>query len=445
METIKGYKLLEEKRASTCGQICKAEKNRKTYLLKFFHNPVEPNPAVMDEKTFAINRAAFEDHKRRRTLLNQKLRKNTADGGNIVVPVEEFVSNSHWVEVTPFLSDTVAPDRVLATFSGLDRDGQFMCMKSVAGGYRILHGCGVVHGDGKLTNMLLRRNSAGNYVFSLIDFDGAFSVDDVPEDKIVATQDYFSPEMGIFSVTEVDKRDKTMITPKHDIFCMGLIFHQLLTGGKMPIPDRLPPHLQKRRDKGKPIYLYTAMLASTPDCPYRAQIDPAIEPNLAALIGKMLDLDPDNRPTSEQVLRALNRMSSTEEMELPETDFHWNREKLLSDGFTEAEKTERYGREGYLLTGFAKSRFMVPHRLFELGYATEKVEDLKESIVTEGDDKPWPEHKILFLPENIRRRGFEVTRGTRKGLRGYQVVGSDGSVRFMPSETLQLLGLARRA
>ena len=75
METINGYKLLEEKKNSTCGQLAKAQKGRKTYLLKFFHNPVEPNPAVMDEKTFTINHNKFEDHKRRRTQLNRKLRE----------------------------------------------------------------------------------------------------------------------------------------------------------------------------------------------------------------------------------------------------------------------------------------------------------------------------------------------------------------------------------
>ncbi len=445
MENINGYKLLEEKKNSTCGQLAKAQKGRKTYLLKFFHNPVEPNPAVMDEKTFTLNHNKFEDHKRRRTQLNRKLRENTADGGNIVVPMEEFVFKGRWVEVTPFLSHTVAPEQVIPTFQGLDRDGKFMALKSIAASYATLHSCGVVHADGKVPNLLLR-NEGGNYVFALIDFDGSFSTDDVPDENITATLDYFSPEMGVFTITDVDKRDKTMITPKHDVFCMGLIFHQLFTG-KMPIPDELPPHLQKRREKGKPIYLYTAMLASTPEHAYKAKIDPSIEANLAALIGKMLDADPDNRPTSEQVLQALTRMTSTAEMELPEAaDFVWNRDKMLSDGYTEAEKTERYGREGYVLSGFARSRFMVVPRLLELGYASEKpVESFRETITVVGDDQPWPEHKILYLPENIRRRGCEVTRGTRKGMRGYQVISADGTVRFMPSETLQLLGMARRA
>ena len=444
METINGYKLLEERRNSTCGQIAKAQKGRKTYLLKFFHNPVEPNAAVMDEKTYAIHRDAFEDHKRRRTQLNQKLRKNTADGGNIVVPQDEFVSNGRWVEVTPFLSHTVAPEQVIATFSSLDRDGQFMALKSIAASYATLHSCGVVHGDGKLTNLLLR-NEGGNYVFAVIDFDGSFSTDDVPEENITATLDYFSPEMGIFSNTDPEDRDKKMITPKHDVFCMGLIFHQLLTG-KMPIPDVLPPHLQKRREKGKPIYLYTAMLASSAERTYAAKIDPSIEANLGALIGKMLDLDPDNRPTAEQVLRALNRMTSTDEMVLPDADFVWNREKMLADGYTDAEKIERYGREGYLLTGFGRSRFMVEPRLLELGYASRKAEEsFVKTITVVGDDKPWPEHKIVYMSENIRRYGYEVTRGTRKGMRGYQVTSADGTVRFMPSETLQLLGMARRA
>lgn len=451
MEIINGYKLLETPRYSTCGQICKASKGRKTYLLKFFQNPVEPNAAIMDEKTYALARDSFESHKRRKTLLNQALRKNTSEGGNIVAPMEEFVSDGHWVEVTPFLSDTVAPENVISTFSGLDRNAQLMALKSVAASYMSLHSCGVVHGDAKLPNMLLRVNHAGNHVFAIIDFDGSFLTGDVPVENIVATLDYFSPEMGVFSNMDMEKRleNTGMITAKHDIFCLGLIFHQLLSGGKMPIPRDLPPHLQKRREKGKPIYLYTAMLASDDKRTYRAEVAPGIEPNLAALISRMLEGNPDDRPTADQVLRALNRLDCTEELDLPDAPFTWNREKLLADGFTQAEATERYGREGYLLTGFTRTRFMVPYRLFELGYASETAagseRSFEESILTEGDESPWPEHRIAFNAEAIRRRNFDITRGTRKGVKGYRVKSADGVIRFMPSETLMLLGLARRA
>lgn len=447
MKKINGYALMEELRYSTCGQMARASKGRQVFLLKIFQNPVAPS-SIMDEKTYAAAQARFEEHKRRKTLLNERMRKISGAGGNIVAPVEEFLHDGRWVEATHFLSDAVAPDQVLHVFNALDRDAKIMALKSMAASYVGLHGERIVHGDAKLSNAMLRRNSSGHYVFAIIDFDGAFLETDVPVENIVASLEYFSPEMAVYSSMDVEARkDKaSLLTTGHDVFCLGLIFHQLLTGGKFPIPDELPPHLEKRRADGKPVYLYTAMMASDADHHYQAQIAPEVEPGMAALISKMLAADAGDRPSAEQVLSALNVMLGTEDLELPDAPFIWNRDQLMADGYTRVEAVERYGREGYLLSGFGRSRFMVSQRLLELGYVRGREDShFEESICAEADERPWAEDRIVLNEDALLRKKMVVSRAVRNGIRGYRLQSEDGTIRFVHHNTLRLLGLARGA
>ena len=98
-----------------------------------------------------------------------------------------------------------------------------------------------------------------------------------------------------------------MITTKSDIFTMGLILHEYLTGNK-PEPDRLSSSLQKMKDAGKFIYPWQVLLTNDKG-EEKTQLvvsNRISEPAYIALISDMLNLEPDRRPSAVEVLKRLN-------------------------------------------------------------------------------------------------------------------------------------------
>lgn len=98
-----------------------------------------------------------------------------------------------------------------------------------------------------------------------------------------------------------------MMTTKSDIFTMGLILHEYLTGEK-PKPDRLSSSLQRLEDAGKFIYPWQIVLTNDRgEEKTQLVISSAVsEPAYVALISDMLNLEPERRPSAVEVLKRLN-------------------------------------------------------------------------------------------------------------------------------------------
>ena len=310
MTVIRGYSIdLNSMKASTCGMIGIAEKDGKKYFCKKFHQPVEPaNNGVLSPKTIEKNKREFESFRERKTRVNRVLREISGPGGNIVYPLTETIFNHHWIEFSEYIEGTFSDDQYGKIIAGLDANTKFNALRIAIGALKTIHGQHIVHGDLKLTNIMLIKNSAGNYVSKIIDFDGAFFEDDVPLDSITGTVDYYSPELALYSSIEdmeIRKEYRNMITTKSDIFTMGLILHEYLTGIK-PQPSKLPPSLAKTAG-GKSIYPWQILLAMDKTEEHQLVISEKIkEPYYVALISDMIQMDADRRPTTVEVLQRLN-------------------------------------------------------------------------------------------------------------------------------------------
>lgn len=312
MANIIGYTInLEDMKSSTCGMIGVAQKDGKKYFCKKFNNPVEPdNNGALSPKARAKNQAAFDEFRRRKTRVNRTLRDIAGLGGNIVFPIEETVYDHHWTEFTEYIEGTMPEDRYSEVIRGLDENEKMLVLKIAMGALQTIHGQRIIHGDLKLTNIMLVKNDMGHFVSKIIDFDGDFFEDDVPLDSIIGTVDYYSPELAVYSSNEdpeFRKKVSKMMTTKSDIFTMGLILHEYLTGEK-PKPDRLSSSLQRLEDAGKFIYPWQIVLTNDRgEEKTQLVISSAVsEPAYVALISDMLNLEPEKRPSAVEVLKRLN-------------------------------------------------------------------------------------------------------------------------------------------
>jgi serine/threonine protein kinase len=132
----------------------------------------------------------------------------------------------------------------------MDRYEAYRLMRDIAGALRVMHGAGILHRDLKPTNVLFRDDGS----LALIDFglakQAALQAEVTGAGAIFGTPYYVSPEQG--HGEPVDERG--------DIYSLGVIFFEMLTGTKpfdgdtamavivkhrqAPIP-RLSTHLQE--------------------------------------------------------------------------------------------------------------------------------------------------------------------------------------------------------
>lgn len=501
--TIHGYTLINEWKNSQCGQIACATKGGKKYFLKKYQTPVAPiHNGTLDAKTFAHNKKLFEDFVAARQKINAAVRTIAGPGGNIIIPCDAFIEENHFVEASEFVEGVVGDEELEGVLASLSVDVKKLLMQTAAGALFSVHSKRIVHSDLKLKNVLLVRNRAGNYVAKLIDFDCSYFVHEKPE-EIVGTIDYYSPELGAYVDAEDEREEKEKaLTEKSDIFSLGLIFHYYLCGA-LPTPIALTEPLKKRKEKGKVIYPWVA-LNSGCDLQISPAIKSA---KYVSLIRDMLSLSPNDRPTAAEVLKRLREAEPVIEepwpdhcivldkkalaaadvvglkkinsggifqyellydtgkkkvltkdelaangfvkIEVPkgfskpweEHELVFELEKIKSRGFIAGEQATLGGVKGY---NFYRSDSMVkffhPELLVAMGYAKKQIRAPK---VTPGFAAPWPEHKIGFDTEAIKKKGYvRLEQAEMGGVKGYLFTRADGSSQFIRVEMALIQKLA---
>jgi serine/threonine-protein kinase len=144
------------------------------------------------------------------------------------------------------------------------------------------HSAGVVHRDLKPSNILLSRDHRGRDLVKILDFGLArpagLSDRSLMEGYIIGTPEWMSPEQA---------RGEKNLTPRSDIYALGLIVYSLLTGHKAYAePDNTPLQVVFKRARIQvPPVLPSMLRRALP-----AQID--------AAIFMALDPDPQKRPSS---------------------------------------------------------------------------------------------------------------------------------------------------
>jgi serine/threonine protein kinase len=227
-DVINGYTILEDFRVVGAGlsKWTFAAKDGREYFIKEFLSPTYPDeraPGSAQTKMRKRQRcAAFERHHRR---INEALAAVSGVGGNLIVTLDFFRWGAKYYKVTEKVEVAGLEPVDVATLPFPD---QLVLLKTVAHSLRILHDRGIVHGDLKPSNVLIKRTELG-YTTKLIDFDNAYLAGEPPPpEEIVGTMNYYSPELvGYIQETGTTAAE---LTQKADIFALGLIYAEYLTG-----------------------------------------------------------------------------------------------------------------------------------------------------------------------------------------------------------------------
>jgi serine/threonine protein kinase len=292
-DVINGYTILEDFRVVGAGlsKWTFAAKDGREYFIKEFLSPTYPDehaPGSAQTKMRKRQRCqAFERHHRR---INQALAEITGVGGNLIVTRAFFRWGAKYYKVTEKVEVAgLSP----ADISSLPFQDQLVLLKTVAHSLRILHDRGIVHGDLKPSNVLIKRTELG-YTTKLIDFDNAYLAGEPPpSDEIVGTMNYYSPEL--VGYIQDAGTAAHQLTQKADIFALGLIYAEYLTGS-------MPPF-----DGARHQYAGVATRAGQ-----RLRLPPTtLPPSLVELVDRMLLTDPAARPTVAETHTTLMALRTT--------------------------------------------------------------------------------------------------------------------------------------
>ena len=175
-----------------------------------------------------------------------------------------------------------------------------------------LHGHGIVHGDIKPSNVIIKKTKSA-YTTKLIDFDSSFLESDPPNfEELQGDMVYFAPESFLLIANE-----EGVIDSKIDVFALGLLFHQYYTGEL--------PHF----DKDKYTYAFEAILDDSD-----IVIDKSIPEDIAGQIKAMLQKDPKDRPTLKEVFAAISHIEKVTEEQPKESS-----ESIIKEKKADAVKT----------------------------------------------------------------------------------------------------------
>jgi serine/threonine protein kinase len=282
-DVINGYTILEDFRVVGAGlsKWTFAAKNGREYFIKEFLSPTWPDehaPGSAQTKMRKRRRcAAFERHHRR---IIEALAEVSGLGGNLIVTLDFFRWGAKYYKVTEKVEVAGLEPADVASLTFPD---QLVLLKTVAHSLRILHDRGIVHGDLKPSNVLIKRTELG-YTTKLIDFDNAYLAGEPPPpEEIVGTMNYYPPELvGYIQETGTTTAE---LTQKADIFALGLIYAEYLTGA--------PPTFDAAAHQYAGVAAAAGQILRLPPTSLPT---PVVE-----LVDRMLLTDPAARPTIAEI------------------------------------------------------------------------------------------------------------------------------------------------
>ena len=283
---INGYIITDGLRSENAGNSswgC-AFKNEKKFFIKqlkdtYYDIPYE-KANVFQRESMELSRLFFE----RINRLFEALKK--ADNGNIIAPIEFIRQDGHYY----IISEWVDQFSDFGEIKGFSPFNKHLMMKVLAYSVYGLSNHRIVHCDLKPDNIRIKETVNKTKTLKIIDFDSSFIEEDYP-DTIVGDQTYMAPEviMRISQDEEDLDNNKIEITTKADIFSLGIIFHEILTG-ELPISNNQSHH-------------YIGVAVGHGD---NIILSDEINQDYAGLIQSMLQIEPSNRPTALSVFNSLS-------------------------------------------------------------------------------------------------------------------------------------------
>ncbi len=284
MIQLNGYQLLGELKNDNSGfaRWGFARKDGIEVFIKEFLTPIYPLDATVLSKEQILKKREicleFEGKKRRFYH-----RLNQCRTGNIVNVLDFFRFENRYYMVTEKVDATKID---LTEIANLTFEQKLLICKIILYSVGTLHRHGIVHGDIKPDNILLKKTAMGMYTAKIIDFDSSFLEEEPPEpdDELQGDMVYFAPESFLMIAEE-----EGTLTSKIDVFALGILLHQYLCG-------ELPAFNRAKYD-----YMFEAVLDDA-----EVLIHRSIPPHLADLLKGMLSKNPDDRPTLEDAYEILS-------------------------------------------------------------------------------------------------------------------------------------------
>ena len=492
---IRGYELTGDWKVANRGFTVQATKSGKKYFLKKYGMYKMPrHDASTSEALYNRMKAEFDSFMENRVNINKALADLTGPGGNIILPTHWFVEDICYIEATAFVNDLIEDEDIL----NLSVEDKIFVMLTAAAALYNIHKKKIVHSDLKRTNILAARNSSGRISAKIIDFDMSYFENDLRPDELGGDQNFMSPELAQCFMYDMADEALEYMSTKSDIFSLGLVFHDYLvtekytddegrsrTRGCHPKIEGLTGKLKERADEGKTVYCCEALLAEGK----LVVSDKIKEKYLRHLIAAMLQPEPEDRPTAQEVLDALRNKKvlelksdavkiAGEEMEVvahahgeetapaipsgfctpwPEHSVIFAESKLNASGYIASEQFNKAGSKCYYLyKRDGSKRLFTFENLLILGMI-DRVGDSKKTaskpstptpapatsadITVYDDGKLWDEdNDYSYNIDFVKGSGYKtVARAERKGLKGYVLIKPSGEQRFMTVDKLKLL------
>lgn len=413
-ETIRGkdsYTITAKWAESAGGQttVGKSRSGKMVFIKKYTSIKRPVHGSDITEADYAKRVSRFDKFVQGRKEINEKLRMVYASGGNILVPFEEFVYENLFYEVSEYIERIFADPYEVAALPYEDR---ILLLKTAVAALGTIHTrLNIIHCDLKSGNLMAARTSDGYVVGKLIDFDCSLCADKPLPEETGGDQNYMSPELMLYSMSEGDPEYAKNVTYKTDIFSLGLVFHFYLSG-ELPKYDGITDEkLKKKIDKGIRVYP-CQVVQSGGKLVISDRID---DPLFTNIIQEMLDRDPAKRPDCQEILERLKGKSLIKdfiEAPWPEHGIKLNEEKLRKDGYTGVRKPVSSSRGKYelLISGTIKKKLTVDD-LIHLGYADTLTSD---SAVIDFDD-PWPEDLLSWNIDILTSKRYSGIKRTSNG------------------------------
>lgn len=254
----------------------------KRYFVKEFLSPVYPIDSSLFSEQKIQERlglcASFVDTKRELYAAIDEV-----TDGNLVGVEEFFRVGAKYYMSTAAIEQRPLTIREVSLLTFVEKI-QLFCIISHA--IARLHSKRIIHADLKPDNILIF--SDNTLRAKIIDFDCSFFESNAPKlgEELNGDMVYLSPEAFLHIFGE-----SSNLTCKMDVFALGLLFHQYLTG------------LLPMFDTEEYQYAYEAVLDDQ-----KLVVNEKINSTVLPLIKQMLDKNPDNRPDMENVFLTLRKL-----------------------------------------------------------------------------------------------------------------------------------------
>lgn len=280
VKTIGAYKLLTPLVTAGSGSArwAIASRGGERFFLKEFLSPVYPpaggNPVLRKKQLQRCE--AFEIRKQR---LYSAM--SCVIGDTLVPVVDFFRYEGRYYSISEEIPQSEMQQYDPEAFSAAEKRELLL---SVALCLQRLHKQDVVHADLKPEHILLRR-SLDSVEARLIDLDSGFLLSEPPQaGEMEGDPVYLAPEAFLRMAGE-----DVSVGAAIDTFAFGALIHFFWTGSLPEVDETCH-------------YLYEAALSSA-----SIQLNPALPREYRGIVHRMLDADPDKRPSDGELVRLLSR------------------------------------------------------------------------------------------------------------------------------------------